>query len=186
MHVWYDLLANFRLKNQVISFSRCSSRADSVALTCSTAMPVHPETTWDVARLPGTSTRQLHGSSVSSQQKYSHTMFVQRFTLIISHFQTITSKNSQKNISLFFSKHFFWRKIFNDEFWYSTSMPGPRPRWWRARAASRCVGWGPSAPSAASPGSWWCGKMWEFSCNLQVPSIHLVVYASYNTYYMYI
>lgn len=152
MHVWYDLLANFRFKNQVISFSRCSSRADSVALTCSTAMPVHPETTWDVATLPDTSTRQLHGSSVSSQQKYSHTMFVQRFTINYFSLSNNHIKKLTENtyLSLFF-KTLFLGKIFNDEFW-GNSMPGPRPRWWRARAASRCGGWGPSAPSAASPG----------------------------------
>ena len=89
--------------------------------------------------------------SVSSQQKYSHTMFVQRFT--INYFSLSNNhikKLTEKHI-IFFFKTLFLGKIFNDEFW-GNSMPGPRPRWWRARAASRCGGWGPSAPSAASPG----------------------------------
>ena len=101
IYVWYDLLENFRLKNQVISFSRCSSLADSVALTCSTAMPVHPETTWDVARhINHATSRFIYPFHL--KKLYPQNVPIQIFTRIY-HFQKITTKKTSEN------KSFVWK-----------------------------------------------------------------------------
>lgn len=115
--------------------------------------------------------------------------------LIISHFQTITSKNLQKtHIYHFFSKHFFWGKS-------STTSSGETLCLGHVLAGDAHA----LRPAAGAEARLLqalrhlamrrCGEKlmmdrcenshatWNF---MKFPSIHLVVYASYNTYYIYI
>ena len=69
--------------------------------------------------------------SVSSQQKYSHTMFVQRFTINYFSLSNNHIKKLTENtyISLFFKTFFLKENLQRRVLVQETPMPGPRPRW---------------------------------------------------------